>query len=52
MLGLDGCFYIVEPRNSCAIICLKGTRSRRNCIPDSITENISIAHAVGNIEEN
>ena len=36
----------------CAIICLRGTRSRRNCSPDSITENISNAHAVRNIEEN
>ena len=36
----------------CVIICLRGTRSRRNRIPDSITEKISIAHAVGNIEEN
>ena len=36
----------------CAIICIRGTRSRRNYIPDSITENISIAHADGKIVEN
>ena len=43
---------IAKSLNRCAIICIRGTRSRRNYIPDSITENISIVHDDGKIEEN